>query len=115
MAASFRRLVRLVSQAVVLRLIRGDLFHPAQQIVVIGDHEAARSIRQGIEHLLIRGRTLGKLWNDLSRLHVRVLNRRIAGIAARTTSGPPTTTAGPAPTPAARRCPATSSTSGRRP
>src|SRR5579863_7069333 len=53
-ALAVLRIPRFVSENVVLRLVFGDLFQTAQQIIGIDDDETAGTVRQFVERLLVR-------------------------------------------------------------
>ena len=67
MAAARRRFRGRVAQQIILALLTSDFFQARHQVVGVQYGESARAGGQCVHHLLIGGRVLRKLRNNLAR------------------------------------------------
>src|SRR5205085_16696 len=82
-ATAFGRVQRSISQNVKFVLLAPDFLQPGEQIVGVENIEAAGSVGERRENLLVRGCRRRKLRNDAPRLTViRIVEMRIRHSAA---------------------------------
>src|SRR5579884_3945499 len=101
MAGSLFRFRRRISKQVILVLLAGNPLHAAQQIVGVRNHKATRAAGECIKHLLIRSPGLNQRRQNMPRLVIEILQRRIvhAGKRSQATAAAASRTRAAADTP----------------